>query len=679
MDFLETPTSRGCPRMCICSRDASSCRLCSRLFPKPKPGSRRIFSGRIPASSATRILSVRKALTSRRTFRYSGRSCMVSGSPWMCMMHTGMPARAATSGAPSRCRARTSLIRPAPSCAASAMTSGALVSTEITASSSRAAASTTGHTRSTSSWTETGVAPGLVDSPPMSMKAASSETICLARARAASGRLNWPPSEKESGVTFKTPITWHRDISSSRPAKLIFMANLFRNDKNKRRPEAGRRMELAYFLAERPKVSLLPGRPSNTGMVTIIGSLRLRCCFRLIGLDATGRATTAPTFGRTRFAPLHDVVDLVAVDGFVFHQCFSHQVELLPVIHQNLLGLFVAAVNDVTDLLIDPLGGLRRINRLRLTCRPAQERLFAVGIVLQRTELLRQTPAGHHISCQAGCPFDIVRGAGRDTVKTKGQLFGNAPTKQATDGADQEALAVAVLVLFGKEHGDTQSAATRNNADLVHRIVLRHQPTDNRVARFVVSSVPLFLLAHHHGLALGAHHDLIFGKLELFHGHQALVATGREQSRLVHQVGKVRTREPGRAASNQNRLNTVGQGHFLHVHLEDLLTADDIRQTNHDLTVETARTQQRRVKNVRTVGRGDNDNAFVAFKTVHLNQQLVQGLLTLVVATAHAGTTMATDRVNFVDKDDARALLLGLLEHVANAGRTHTHEHLNEV
>src|SRR5258708_13416412 len=40
---------------------------------------------------------------------------------------------------------------------------------------------------------------------------------------------------------------------------------------------------------------------------------------------------------------------------------------------------------------------------------------------------------------------------------------------------------------------------------------------------------------------------------------------------------------------------------------------------------------------------------------------------------------MATDRVDFIDEDDAGRILLGLLEHVAHAARTDAHEHLDEV
>ena len=66
-------------------------------------------------------------------------------------------------------------------------------------------------------------------------------------------------------------------------------------------------------------------------------------------------------------------------------------------------------------------------------------------------------------------------------------------------------------------------------------------------------------------------------------------------------------------------------------------------------------------------------------EAVHLDEQLVQRLLALVVAAAEAGAAMAADRVDFVDEDDAGRVLLGLLEHVAHARSADADEHLDEV
>ena len=121
------------------------------------------------------------------------------------------------------------------------------------------------------------------------------------------------------------------------------------------------------------------------------------------------------------------------------------------------------------------------------------------------------------------------------------------------------------------------------------------------------------------------------------------------------------------------------QRHVADVHLEDLLAADDVGVRHHDLAVETAGAQQRRVEHVGPVGGGDQDDAFVGLEAVHLDQQLVQRLLALVIAAAEAGAAMAADRVDFVDEDDAGRVLLGLVEHVAHAARADADEHLDEV
>ena len=98
-----------------------------------------------------------------------------------------------------------------------------------------------------------------------------------------------------------------------------------------------------------------------------------------------------------------------------------------------------------------------------------------------------------------------------------------------------------------------------------------------------------------------------------------------------------------------------------------------------DLAVEAARPQQRRVEDVRAVGGGDEDDVVLHLEAVHLDEQLVQRLLALVVAAAHAGAAVAADGVDLVHEDDARRVLLRLLEQVADAAGADADEHLDEV
>ena len=120
-------------------------------------------------------------------------------------------------------------------------------------------------------------------------------------------------------------------------------------------------------------------------------------------------------------------------------------------------------------------------------------------------------------------------------------------------------------------------------------------------------------------------------------------------------------------------------GIFLVWTREDAFAALHVRAVDDDAAVEAARAQQRRIEHVGAVGRGDEDDALVRLEAVHLDEQLVQRLLALVVAAAEAGAAMAADRVDLVDEDDAGRVLLALLEQVADARGADADEHLDEV
>ena len=154
---------------------------------------------------------------------------------------------------------------------------------------------------------------------------------------------------------------------------------------------------------------------------------------------------------------------------------------------------------------------------------------------------------------------------------------------------------------------------------------------------------------------------------------------GGVQGGLVDQVLQVRAGEAGRAAGQDIQVDLLGQRALARVHGQDALAAADVGQGHHHLAVEAAGAQQRRVEHIRAVGGGDEDDAVIGLKPVHFDQQLVQGLLALVVAAAHAGAALAAHGVDLVDEDEARRVLLALQKQVAHSRRAHAHEHLHKV
>ena len=156
----------------------------------------------------------------------------------MCIKQMGKPVLAAASTAPSRPKARTSLIIPTPASAPANMTFGVLVSRDTSTSNRFLMQVMAPRTRSISSCSETASAPGRVDSPPTSKKEAPASTIVSAAWHKASKfrpepLKSAPPSEKESGVTLRMPITKGFLKESSRsgqtnrvgPKPGIFMAS----------------------------------------------------------------------------------------------------------------------------------------------------------------------------------------------------------------------------------------------------------------------------------------------------------------------------------------------------------------------------------------------------------------------------------------------------------------------
>ena len=72
--------------------------------------------------------------------------------------------------------------------------------------------------------------------------------------------------------------------------------------------------------------------------------------------------------------------------------------------------------------------------------------------------------------------------------------------------------------------------------------------------------------------------------------------------------------------------------------------------------------------------------AGVGFEAVNLGQQLVERLLTLVIAAhPHHASAALTDGINLVNENDRGSRLARLLEQVAHAGGAHANEHLDKL
>ena len=154
---------------------------------------------------------------------------------------------------------------------------------------------------------------------------------------------------------------------------------------------------------------------------------------------------------------------------------------------------------------------------------------------------------------------------------------------------------------------------------------------------------------------------------------------GSQQSGLVDEVLEVSARKACGALCDDLEGDIRGEGLVLGVDFQDLLAALDVGQADVDLTVEAARAEQGLIEDVGTVGGCHDDDAIVGLEAVHLDQQLVQGLLALIVTAAETCAALTAYRVDLIDEDDGRHRLFGFFKQVAHTGGTDADVHLDEI
>src|SRR5439155_13128857 len=89
-----------------------------------------------------------------------------------------------------------------------------------------------------------------------------------------------------------------------------------------------------------------------------------------------------------------------------------------------------------------------------------------------------------------------------------------------------------------------------------------------------------------------------------------LVATCRQQRRLVDKVAQVSTDQTGGGGGDELEIDVGRQRHPARVYLQDRFAADLVGRIDGHTAVEATRTQQRLVEHVRSVGRREHDHAF---------------------------------------------------------------------
>mmetsp|Transcript_24537 Transcript_24537/g.69981 ORF Transcript_24537/g.69981 Transcript_24537/m.69981 type:complete len:218 (-) Transcript_24537:661-1314(-) len=132
--------------------------------------------------------------------------------------------------------------------------------------------------------------------------------------------------------------------------------------------------------------------------------------------------------------------------------------------------------------------------------------------------------------------------------------------------------------------------------------------------------------------------------------------------------------------SNDLEIDISKQVHLSRVDLHNSHTIIHVRVREFDLSVNTSGSKQGGIQNINTIGSHDNLDVLGGFKTIQLIQKFQHCSLNLGVSTTSPFTTStrATDRVNFIHKNDGRSGLTGHDEEFTDHPATFTDVFLHQ-
>ena len=307
----------------------------------------------------------------------------------------------------------------------------------------------------------------------------------------------------------------------------------------------------------------------------------------------------------------------------------------------------------------------------------AKEYLVVLIAEYSRTQHLAHAVLGHHVPTNLGSALQIVRCAGRNIPQR--QRFGHTTAQHGDQVVQHLLFGIVIFLLRGVPCVAAGTQAPGNNGNFLHRVVALYIVGCHSVTCLVISGQALGLLGIFMALFLRAHLHTGGGVVNFCHSQCFLFAAHSQQSSLVEQVFQVCTGKADGVLSHFFQIHIRAKGLVAGMDFQNVLTALCIRSIHGNLAVKTTGAQQRRIQYIRPVGGSHYDNTAVGAKAVHLYQQLVQGLLPLIITAAGAGTSVTAHSINLINKYNGRCLLLGLLKQVAHTRSTHAHIHLYKV
>ena len=344
-------------------------------------------------------------------------------------------------------------------------------------------------------------------------------------------------------------------------------------------------------------------------------------------------------------------------------QVCRHALDAFAMVCKDRQRPFGLLIHDPADLRVDARSKI--VGEILLLCKaPAEENLLLTGEVY-RADRIAHAVLRDHAAGDIRRAHKVVLSAGGDILEK--QRLRRASAEQDADLVEELALRDVGIGIVRQHPRVARRLSARDDGELVDGLALRRAVRDDGMADLVVRGGAQILLRNGAALLFRAVKHALYGFIDIRVAYKLPLAADCEDRSFVEDVFKIRTGAARRQLCDLIEIDVLFEMFFPCVYVQDLPAALDVRIVYGDPAVEAAGTQQRRIENVRPVGRSHDDDALAVCEAVHLNKELVERLLPLVVSAAEACAALTADGVDLVDEDDRRCAALRGLEHIADA------------
>ena len=273
--------------------------------------------------------------------------------------------------------------------------------------------------------------------------------------------------------------------------------------------------------------------------------------------------------------------------------------------------------------------------------------------------------AGNHRTSELRRLLNIVGSSGRRN--SENDFLCRSSSGQSRNPVLKLGLRHQIMIaLLNLHRVSERTGSTRNDCDLLNRSRVCLFRCDKRMSDLMVRNRPFLLVGENCILFLVSGNDNLNTLLKIFLCRIGTTIADCTKCRLVDDVCKLRSGGSGSHARNLKVVHIVGNLDLLCMNAQNRLSALEIREFYRNTAVKSTRSCQCRIKRFRSVRRCQNDNSVISLKSIHLGEQLVQRLLSLVVSTEISAITLLSNCIDLVDEDDTRSLLFRLLKEVTH-------------